>query len=131
MIDINFNLLDKATQIAITSDDDQFKIGCVVVDKNSKILSIAANSNTKTHPYQARLAHKHNQPYKIYLHAEIRALLKCRGSPHTLYVVRVSRSGNTTISKPCPICMEAIKIAGVKNIVYTDKNGNVNVFKVP
>ena len=50
-----------------------------IYDKRGNILSIGYNSYTKSHPYQAKLAALVDEPYKIYLHAEIQAIVNLRG----------------------------------------------------
>jgi tRNA(Arg) A34 adenosine deaminase TadA len=57
-----------------------------------------------------------------YRHAEVRALrphLNLDGA--TIYIVR----GNGGISKPCPMCMQAIKESGISQIVYYDRNKKI------
>jgi deoxycytidylate deaminase len=87
--------------------------------KRGKLLSIGRNSYIKTHPMQARLAYKTGQPHKIYIHAELDALLKAREQPHTLKVFRIGPKGDYLNVKPCPICQLAITEFGVKKIIHT------------
>jgi tRNA(Arg) A34 adenosine deaminase TadA len=53
------------------------------------------------------------------LHAEIGALVRCRKHPHTLYVARVDARLHPAMARPCPICMEAIRKAGVEYVYFT------------
>lgn len=54
-------------------------------------------------------------------HAEVAALLSagdCHGA--TLYVFRGhNKTGEPMLARPCEACAEAIKIAGVKRVVWT------------
>lgn len=65
------------------------------------------------------------------LHAEALAILKCRNrikklKNSTLYVVRVSReTGKFTESKPCPMCQRIMKTFGVKEAIYTERDGSL------
>ncbi len=47
-----------------------------VYDKQGNVVSVGYNSYIKTHPLQAKLACRCGQPEKVYLHAEIAALVK-------------------------------------------------------
>jgi len=94
-------------------------IGAVVLDKGKLILSIGHNSYTKTHPMQGKFAKQDGNRHKIYLHAEIAALVKCRKTPYAIYVARVNKNNELRNAKPCPVCMLALKSAGVKKVFYT------------
>lgn len=89
-------------------------------DRKGRLLSIATNSYSKTHPLQSYFASKVGQPAKIYLHAEIHAILKAGGKEiHRIEISRYSKAGNQLLAKPCPVCMEAIRAYGIKEIVFT------------
>ena len=103
----------------------QQQIGCVIVDKKGKVISRGHNKPTKSHPTQNVYATKVGRPEKIYLHAEIDAIVKCRSDPHTIYIGRLLKSGELGISKPCPICELAIIESGIEKIVYTTPEGIV------
>ena len=91
-----------------------------IYDKRGNILSIGYNSYTKSHPYQAKLAALVDEPYKIYLHAEIQAIVNLRGGkPYHLHVERFNKRGLPMNSKPCKICQQAIKLAGIKEVTYS------------
>lgn len=108
---------DFARQIAELSPCN-YRHGCVITDRAGRLVSFGFNSN-KTHPTQARYASSLKQEHKIFLHAEIAALVKARHLGYNLYVVRVDRSGRLKPSEPCPICMMAISKAGIVNIVHS------------
>lgn len=90
-----------------------------VYDKRGKILSVANNSYVKTHPKMKKYASRNGEPYKQFLHAEIYALIKCKGTPYKIKVERFDKNGNPKDAEPCPICKMAIKEAGIKFIEYT------------
>lgn len=84
-----------------------------VISKGNQIISVGYNKN-KTHTHSP---HK----YK-FLHAEIVALLDNKFADLngcTIYIYRETRDGVPAISKPCPSCMEAIRLAGIKKICYS------------
>jgi len=95
------------------------KITAIVFDRRGKILSRGENSYVKTHPYQALLAEKVGHPERKYLHAEIDALIKCRGTPYKIKVERRNNRGQLQLAKPCPVCELAIKKAGIKFVEYS------------
>ena len=96
-------------------------ITAIIFDKKGKILSVGKNSYIKTHPMQAKHAHKVGLPEKIFLHAEMDAIIKCRNmsKAHKIVVTRVTRNGKYGNAKPCPVCKSAIKEAGIKNVEWT------------
>lgn len=89
-------------------------------DKRGRIISRATNNYTKSHPLMAMFAKKVGHScHKIYLHAEIAALIKAgERSVHKIKVERFGKRGTPLPSMPCPICMEAIKTFSVKEIQY-------------
>ena len=54
----------------------RFKITAVAYDKRGRVLAIGKNSYVKTHPFQAKMAHSVGEPHKVFIHAEIAAILK-------------------------------------------------------
>jgi len=60
-------------------------------------------------------------PEKIYIHAEIDAILKCRDlkKAHSIFVSRFDSKGNPMNAQPCEICREALRLAGIKIINFT------------
>ena len=96
-------------------------ITAIIRDKKGRVLSIAKNSYLKTHPYQAKVAKKAGQPARIYLHAEVAAIVKLRDPTraHSIDIIRVDSSGSPRLAKPCPCCALAIAQSGIKEITYT------------
>jgi deoxycytidylate deaminase len=94
-------------------------ITAVIYDKRGRVLSTGHNQYLKTHPMQAKYAAKAGQPYRQYLHAEISALIKCRGEPYKISIERKNKQGQLVLAKPCPVCELALKEAGVKFVEYS------------
>jgi tRNA(Arg) A34 adenosine deaminase TadA len=118
------SLLSDAIVAAYTSAH-KYQVGAAVYDKHGKLIAKGWNK-TKSHPYQSVLANRVNQPSKIYLHAEVAAILaaiKTGRIPHTIIVTRVTRRDTLSMAKPCEICQLAIKEAGIKLVGYTDGKG--------
>jgi len=103
----------------------KFKFGCVAVDSSYRVIAVAQNNPIKSHPRQKYYAVRVGKPENIFLHAEIQALVRCRSDPYAIYVVRLLADGGFGVSRPCPICKEAMKVAGVKKCFYTDEKGMI------
>jgi len=84
---------------------------------------VQQNLESKSHPLQASFAIRAGFPEKIYLHAEIAALIKCKEDVDTIVVARVNNQGKLRMAKPCPICTLALKEAGITNVHYTTNHG--------
>lgn len=98
----------------------RYKHCAIVTDKKGKILGIGTNSYTKTHPKQRRYSRLAGQPGRDFLHAEVAAIIRSRkGDPYGLYVARADASGKGCNSKPCPVCEEAIREAGIREVIHT------------
>lgn len=78
----------------------------VVMDKRGRPLSIGRNSYTRTHPLQARAAARVGQPERIYIHAELDAILKCRDidKAYKIFISRYNKQGQPVNAKPCLSC---------------------------
>ena len=92
-----------------------------VFDRHGRSLSRAVNNYHLTHPVQAKFAKQANQPDRIYLHAEIAALVKLRKGqkPYKIAIKRFRKDGTTALAAPCPVCVAAIKHWGIQNVEYT------------
>jgi len=92
-----------------------------VYDKKGNLLSVGRNSFVKTHPLQARAAKAVGQEKRVFLHAEVHALVQLRdwSTAHTIRVVRLGANARELLAKPCPVCMHVIKQTGIKRIEHT------------
>lgn len=98
------------------------EITAIIYDKRGNILSIGKNSYTKTHTLQAKYAKQVGLADKIFLHAEIDAIIRCRNidKAYRILVVRKLKSGKDANAKPCKICAEAIKnLTNIEVIEHT------------
>jgi tRNA(Arg) A34 adenosine deaminase TadA len=93
----------------------------IIKDRKGRVLAIKQNSYLKTHPYQAHHANKVNLPEKIFLHAEIHAIVSCKdvSKAYSIEVLRVNKQGKPMMAKPCPICMSAISATNIKLINWS------------
>lgn len=97
------------------------EITAIIKDKKGRILSIGTNSYHKTHPMQAKCAHKVGMPERIYLHAEIDAIVRCNNisKAHSIHIFRKGKDRKFLLAKPCPVCQEAISMTPIKEIFFT------------
>lgn len=118
---VSDSIFDLAIETA-TSSPSKKKVGAILLNKN-KVVVTATNLENKTHPIQARLAERVGLKEKIYLHAEVAALIKCREECDTIVVARVNNQNKLRMAKPCPICQLALKEAGISKMYYTTNEG--------
>ena len=115
--------MDLAIKVAESSKSKK-KVGALLLHKN-KVITQGVNQDTKSHPLQAKLADMVGLSEKIYLHAEISALVRCRSDVDTIVVVRLGGHGGDQLrnAKPCPICSLALQEVGIEHIYYTTDEG--------
>lgn len=106
----------------------QYKFCCIALNKKGNIIGMSYQKEDKSHPIQYFYAKQTQQPYKIFLHAEIATLIRSK-NPYLLFITRVDKDGNLVTSKPCAICQLAISnTSSLKHIYYTDDN---KIVKLP
>ena len=115
--------MDLAIKVAESSESKK-KVGAVLLNKGRPITH-GVNKDRKTHPLQAKFAEMVGLEDKIYLHAEISALVKCKSDADTIVVARLGGHNHDELrlSKPCPICSLALKEAGIRHIYYSTNDG--------
>lgn len=96
-------------------------LSAIIYDRKGRVLSIGKNSYIKTHPLQAKHAKKIGLDEKIYLHAEVHAIVRCQNlsKAYKIFVSRWDKKGNPLLAKPCPICASAIAATGIEIVEYT------------
>lgn len=96
-------------------------ITALVYDRRGRILSVGRNNYHKTHPLQARAAKAVGLEKKIYLHAEVDALVKLKdwSKAHRIVITRFNKHGEPVLAKPCPVCERVIDQAGIKIVEHT------------
>lgn len=101
----------------------KYSITAIIYDKRGNVLSIGRNSYVKTHPVQARYAERAGEPHKVFLHAEIDAIIKLKSKDeekaHRIAVFRYTEDGSPATARPCKICMGAIAKTRIKEIEHT------------
>lgn len=115
--------------MAMNSDHHRSKHSAVIVYKND-VISLACNKS-KSHPFQKRYS---KASEAIFLHAEVAAIHNALKrvslkelSKSTMYVcrVRINKENKPffSYSKPCDGCMRAIAEFDIKNVLYTNEEG--------
>jgi tRNA(Arg) A34 adenosine deaminase TadA len=91
-------------------------LGAVVV-RSGKILAVAGN-RWRNDPANVPQGHAH-------LHAEKAAATMVRNPAGcAIYVVRLTKNGKRTMSRPCFNCWNYLKDLGFSKVIYTDWSGN-------
>ena len=117
--DVTAFIYDKRGHILAVGKNSQTVIA-TTYDKRGKIIAKTVNSYSQTHPLQKRLAQRAGLPEKIYLHAEIRCIIKSKNKNiHKIVIERYNHQGLPLNAKPCPICELAIKEANIRFVEYT------------
>jgi len=115
------NIFKKALKIAKTLSYQKYKLVAIITDKKGKVLSFGVNSFEKSHPTQAYYAEKEGLYHKIYLHAEISAIISLPDecTPYAIYILRVNNKNEKMLAKPCKICERAIRDVGIQKVYHT------------
>lgn len=97
------------------------RIYSVITDTRGRIIGEGSNSYWKTHPLQAFYADQAGLPDKIFLHAEVSAIVRLTygQEPYKIYIARVDAYGRPCLAAPCPVCNLAIKDHNIKSVEYT------------
>lgn len=121
--------LEFGRKVAETSNFHDYRHGAVLV-RGKSIISSSPNKNS--HARFGRRFRKRNHGHATH-HAEIGCILGLdrsvtKGS--TVYVVRLSKTGEFKMSKPCEMCHEALKYVGVRKVVYTVDDQSIGSYKL-
>lgn len=109
--------VELAQRVALSSDEVH-RHGAVLVRSNN-IINVSANKNA-----HLRFGQRFRQRGKGHStqHAELGCILgldRSVTSGATMYVVRVGRSGDFRNSKPCDMCLSALRHCGVRKVFYS------------
>tara|TARA_B100000131_G_scaffold312566_1_gene346807 strand:+ start:673 stop:1029 length:357 start_codon:yes stop_codon:yes gene_type:complete len=92
-----------------------------ILKRNGRVVRIGENTN-KTHP---RFKRQYSDgTWASHMHAEMNVLRFAKPGDE-IEVVRFSKCDHKlTMAKPCSLCMEQMKRAGIKSVRYTNWDGN-------
>ena len=120
---------DLAKRAAMESSYGKLRHGAVVV-KGGSVVSFGFNKSNHCQ-FGQRFRHMDKGPATQ--HAEISAIL---GLPRSatqgadVYVVRINNDCDWRMSKPCPMCEQALKFVGVKRVFYTTGDKHYDYHRV-
>lgn len=118
---LSVDIQKKVIEVAKSSTSKK-QVGALLLNRN-RVVMAATNLEKKSHPVQAKFANKAGLREKIYLHAEIAALIKCKEQADTIVVARVNCFDDLRMAKPCPICQLALREAGIEKVFYSTNHG--------
>ncbi len=99
-------------------------------DKRGRVLASATNSYKDSSAFMRYWAVKTGYPYKVYNHAECRAIelsLKTGKVIDKILIMRYDSKGNLKNAKPCEICMACITDLKIKHVLYSTEDGVVEL----
>ena len=110
-------LINVAIEEAKKSIHPQYKVGCILFNKNN-IISKGRNYPQKSVKH---LLMKKYSPYPYSIHAEIDAIINAKTDLKKvdLLVVRISKSGKLLLSKPCRYCQAYINYVDIRKTYYS------------
>lgn len=105
----------------------RYNIKATALDSKGRVLAVGFNNYEKSSTWQKELSIACGlSEERIYSHGEVVALLKAknmRKKVHTLKVERYDSLGESKTAFPCISCQLAIKLSGVKRVLFTTENG--------
>lgn len=98
-----------------------------ILKRNGMPIKVGENTN-KTHP---RFIRQYSDgSWGAHMHAEMNVLRFARPGD-VVEVLRVKKiSKDLTMAKPCPLCQEAMKEAGIKFVRYTNWEGEWEIMEL-
>lgn len=92
--------------------------------ERNKILAIGYNNGFKTHPQSKKFGHRFYAT-----HSELSAICSFGGRVSelaglTFYNIRLLKSGEPAMSRPCSSCQGLLASFGVRKLFYTNYLGN-------
>lgn len=113
------NILNQAIEEAQRSDHKQ-RVSAVIF-KGKRVIAVAHNAvRSNKIPYK----------FKNFLessHAECQAIIKARRGlkGYDILVIRLNRSGDLMLAKPCEFCQDFIDFVGIRNTFFSINSGEI------
>lgn len=98
-----------AELVSTWSKDPSTQVGCVIVDKDKKVLSLGYNGLPKGVDDSDEILHNRDKKYKVVIHAEVNAVLNAKSSLQnsTIYLTH----------PPCSNCMSVLIQSGISKVI--------------
>lgn len=107
--------MEIAKVVSIRSPDNKRKVGCVIVDKNNRIVSTGYNGMVSgMNDTEIFLPENRDKIYNLIIHAEMNAILYSKTNLEGCKMY-------TTLS-PCVNCLKYIKTSGINDIYYLERH---------
>ena len=122
------NRMDLAKKVALQGTYGGFKHGAVLL-RGGKVINTSCN---KSNHCSFGTRFRRRDEGLPTLHAELGCILnldRAATEGTTMLVVRVGKSGEYRMSKPCTMCRAVLSHVGVKKVYYTDENGELKSYK--
>lgn len=105
----------------MSNRQNKHQITALIYNKRGDLISMGRNSYVKTHPLQARAAALTGNPSRVFLHAEIAALVKLKdwSKAYKIVITRYLKDGTPALAMPCDSCQLMLRKAGIKVIEHT------------
>ena len=124
-------IINQAVAVAMSSPSKK-RMGAILLKKN-KVIAASCNYDRKSHPVQQFWAKRTAEVYgpdfmhKMFVHAEIGALIKSKDDADTIVVCRVGGHSGKELrnARPCKICSSYILHSQIKHIHYSTDVGFV------
>lgn len=121
--------LKQAFAVALSSPSKK-RMGAILLRKK-KVIAASCNYDRKSHPVQSWWANKTAELYgesfstKVFIHAEIGALIKAKENADTIVICRVGGHSGRELrnSRPCVICESYIRHSNIQHIHYSTNQG--------
>jgi deoxycytidylate deaminase len=98
-----------------------------ILRRRGKVIKIGENTN-KTHPRFKR--QYSDETWGSHMHAEMNVLRFAQPGDEIEVIRFKKRSYERTMARPCSLCAEAIREAGIKSVKYTNWEGEWEVMKL-
>jgi tRNA(Arg) A34 adenosine deaminase TadA len=118
-----------ARNLALKSSYGKIKHGAILV-KGGNVFSGSPNKENYN-AFGSRFRHPDRGPAT--LHAELGCILGMSRNVTqgaTVYVARVSTTGEFRMSKPCEMCHAALKHVGIRRVIYTKNSEEIESYKL-
>ena len=118
-----------AKKVAAYGTYGKIKHGAVLV-KGGKVINTSFNKENFS-SFGSRFRKKHTGLATV--HAELGVVLgisKKVASGCDIFVVRLSKSGDFRLSKPCSMCHDILKFMGIKRVYYTLNDDAFDYYKI-
>lgn len=104
----------------------KYEIKATTFDKKGKIIATTFNNYSKSNTWQKRLSLESGlSEHRIFLHSEVACILKSKSKKvHTILIERYDSLGKPKVAFPCLSCQLAIKLTGIKKVIFTTEEGN-------